>query len=582
MSVSPRTFFRPLARYGALAVLGLAPVWAAGQILWDNGGTNNQWGTATNWSTNSLPTAASNVQFNATDDDATVSNITLDGDRVANSLIFNNVNDSFSLLNGSGSRSLQLTSRTITRTAGSSGNQTLAFATLAPQNEWDAGWTWDISGSGSLTIASTIAGGWGDNVKTGSGTLILSGNNTYSGITNINQGVLVAASNTALGSATYGNTVASGAALHLQNNITLQEDNFQVAGSGIGGTGAIRNLSGNNTLNASIDFNAATTLGSDAGTLTITDQLALGYNLTTTGAGNLTFSGAINGSGGIAKNGAGTLTLSGTNSNSSTGTIAVNEGTLALAKTAGTNAIGGAAINIGDGVGAAGSAVLRLDASNQIANHAGQITINSDGRLALNNFSESVNTIAGTGRIDLGTSGSLSVGINSANSTFGGSFLGTGTFTKLGSGLLDLTSDATFNGTFNLAAGTLRLSDIVLTLGTLNITGNSTIDFAGVDATLAVTTLNITAGVTLTITNWNEATDHFFATNWNGAVYNAAGSAPMNQIAFTGYTSPNTTYWSSYDSQIRPVPEPSTYGALLLGALTGVFAWRRLVRRAAR
>jgi autotransporter-associated beta strand protein len=560
-----------------LAVLGLAPLWASGQILWDNGGANNQWGTAQNWSTNSVPTSASNVQFNATDDNATVSNISLGAERAANSLIFNNVNDNFSLLNGSGSQTLRLTSRLITRTAGSSGNQTLAFDTLASQNDWDAGWSWDINGTGSLAISSTIAGGWDDNVKTGNGTLILSGNNTYDGLTLINQGVIVAASNTALGSATYGNTIASGAALHLQNNITLQEDNFQIAGSGISGTGAIRNLSGNNTLDSSINLDSAATVGSDAGTLTVTSQLALAHTLTATGAGNVVFSGAIHGANGIVKNGAGTLTLSGTQGNSFSGGLNINDGTVALAKTAGTNAIGGSVVTIGDGTGAAGSARLRLDASNQVADHAGLITINSDGVFALNNFTESVNQIAGTGRIDLGATGTLTVGINSGSSVFGGSLLGTGTFIKAGSGLLEIATDIAFGGTFTLAAGTLRLNDITLTLATLNISGNSTIDFAGVDAALYVTTLNIGAGVTLTITNWNDAADYFFATNWNGAIHNVSSSNPMNQVVFSGYNA-NLTHWQSFDSQVTPVPEPSTYGVILLAALLGFLGFRRFRR----
>ncbi len=574
MLLAYRSLLRALPPYGVIVMLACAPAWVTGQILWDNGAGTNQWGTAQNWSTNSVPTSGSAVQFNATDDNATVSNVTLDADRAASSLMFNNVNDSFSLLDGSGSRTLRLTSRTITRTAGSSGNQTLAFATLAPQNDWNAGWTWNISGSGSLAISSTITGGWANNVKTGDGTLVLSGNNTFSGITNINQGVVVAASNTALGSATYGNTIASGAALHLQNNITLQEDNFQIAGSGVGNTGAIRNLSGDNTLNASINLSAATTLGSDTGTLGITSQLALAHTLTATGAGNLAFSGAINGTGGLTKNGAGTLTLSGSQGNSFGGALTINDGTVALAKTAGTNAIGGSVVNLGDGSGAAGSARLRLDASNQIADHAGLITINSDGVLSLNNFTESVNQIAGTGRIDLGTTGALTVGINSGNSTFGGSLLGTGTLTKAGSGLLEIATDIAFGGTFNLAAGTLRLNDITLSLGTLNITGNSTIDFAGANAALYVTTLNISAGVTLNITNWSNAADYFFARNWSGAVYNTSGATPMNQVAFSGYNA-NHTHWQSFDDQITPVPEPATYGAMLLAALAGFGFWHR-------
>ncbi len=581
--------------------LCLLPLASTGQVIWDNGSGNNQWGNAVNWNPNSVPTSASSVQFNANDGDSTVNNITLDGNRTANSLTFNNVNDNFSIGNGSASSTLRLTSRTITRTAGSSGNQSLSFTALAPQNDWDAGWNWNIGGTGSLTIASNISGGWGDNVKSGAGTLVLSGNNTFSGITYINQGVVVAASDTALGTSTYGNVIASGAALHLQNSITLQESNFQVAGSGISNTGAIRNLSGNNTLNSSINLTGATTIGSDAGNLTVSSQLSLSHNLTVVGAGNVNFTGDINNSGTLTKNNSGTLTLSGSGANSNSGAITINQGTVALAKTAGTNAIGGATVTVGDNNTGNGTATLRLDASNQIADYAGLITINADGTLQVNNFSESINRLGGTGLVALSTSGYLKVGANSGDSTFGGSLSGSGTLEKIGSGTLTLTSDLSFDGTLLVSAGKLELTGnrdldatvelkggTLLLSGTnrdmnidsLMVTANSIIDFGGTDIRLRLDTLTIAAGVTLTIQNWAEASDYFFTQNWTGASFNVTGS-PMDRVVFTGHSSPNTTHWQAYDRQITPVPEPSTYGALLLGGLAAFFALRRRKARQA-
>ena len=84
------------------------------------------------------------------------------------------------------------------------------------------------------------------------------------------------------------------------------------------------------------------------------------------------------------------------------------------------------------------------------------------------------------------------------------------------------------------------------------------------------------AGITINIINWQNAVDFFYAANWAGAVLNTTGSAPMNQIIFNAPTwVGNNTKWQSYDNQITPVPEPSTYGALLLGSLIAFFAWRR-------
>ena len=436
--------------------------------------------------------------------------------------------------------------------------------------------TFTVGNATNTTFSGVLENSYGTLVKQGTGSLTLSGANTYSGLTTINAGALVAAHDTALGTSTYGNTIASGGALQLQGNINLTEGQFSVTGTGVGGTGAIRNLSGSNTLNATLDLAGNTTIAADTGSaLTATGAITLGSNtLTVTGAGGTTLSGNITGAGNITRAGSGTLTLAGTGANSFGGALNINDGTVLLNKTAGTNAVAGSALNVGDGSGAASSAVLRLGASNQIADYAGTLTVASDGVFQLNNFSESINTIAGTGRIDLGTSGDLTVGINSGNSTFGGSLLGTGTFTKAGSGLLEIATDLAFGGTFNLAGGTLRLNDITLTLGTLNITGNSTIDFAGVDASLLVTTLTISAGVTLTITNWSNAVDYFFATNWTGAISDTRGSSPMNQVTFNGFTA-SDTQWRSYDDQITPVPEPATYGALLLAALAAVGFWRR-------
>lgn len=673
----------------ALALACLLGLRSLAQVIWDNGNGNNQWGTANNWSTNTVPTSASSVQFNATDDNATVSNISLGGNRAANDLTFSNVDDSFSLINGSGSRTLTLTSGDITRTAGSSGTQTLAFTSLIlgsdslmningsgqfvinsavsgtssgvsrsltkagsgtlvlnGSNSYTGGTTLDagtltlghdnalgggafiinsgtVTASGTRTVANNVTIGgdfaiggssalnltgsinlgggtrtitvnntavttfsgsvtepWYSGLtKAGSGELVLSGNNTFSAPVTVSDGTLTLAHNNALGATgTWNNTVDSGATLAFSNNIAVNEGSVSVSGTGDGGNGALRNLSGNNSFAGTVNLTGNTTVTASAGSLTASGPVSLGSNtLTVSGAGNTSLSGVVGGSGGITKTGSGTLTLSGSDANSFNGTLAINDGTVALAKTTGTNAIGGGAVNLGDGAGAGGSAVLRLDASNQIADHAGLITINADGVLQVNNFTESINTLAGTGLIDLSTSGYLGVGVNSGSSTFSGDITGTGTFAKLGSGTLTLTDDIAFNGTFQLAGGTLSLSSLTLSANTLLVTASSTIDFGGAASMLDFTNLTIAAGVTLTIQNWTNATDFFFAQNWTGAAFNSSGSSPMNQVVFSGFSA-NDTKWQSYDRQITPVPEPSTYGALLLGTMAAGAALRRRLK----
>jgi fibronectin-binding autotransporter adhesin len=94
----------------------------------------------------------------------------------------------------------------------SANNQTLSFTTLAMGNNT----VFDITGSGNLTVSSAISGAY-NLIKdgTGAGKLILSGANTYSGGTFINNGIVQLQSNAALGTGTA--TIATGAALEVSS-----------------------------------------------------------------------------------------------------------------------------------------------------------------------------------------------------------------------------------------------------------------------------------------------------------------------------------------------------------------------------
>ncbi len=316
------------------------------------------------------------------------------------------------------------------------------------------GSTFTTSTSANTEFSGTISDSYGVFRKAGTGNLTLSGNNTYSGITYIDGGTLIAASNTALGSATSNNVIANNATLALQGGITLTENSFSVQGTGDGGVGAIYNISGNNTLTATLNLAAATTIGSAGGTLSL-GGLALGSNLTFAGNGNFASNGAVTGTGTLIKNGTGSLTLSGANANSY-GATNLADGTIILGKSDGISALGHGAITIGDGTGSAGSAVVQLAANNQIVDHAPSITFNSDGRLDLNGYSETLNVISGSsGQISLG-GGNLTLGINSGSSTFGGSITGAGTFTKVGSGVVTLSGANNYTASTVISAGTLR------------------------------------------------------------------------------------------------------------------------------
>ena len=307
-------------------------------------------------------------------------------------------------------------------------------------------------------------------------------------------------------------------------------------------------------------------------------NVQLGSGTLTTGGANTstTFAGAIAGSGGLIQAGTGNLTLAGTAANTFTGNLAVNAGTVTLEKTAGVNAAGGNVV-IGDGVDAASTANLVYHADNQLADTA-DITINSDGRLEMGTFSDAVATLGGTGLLDLGTTGELLVTADGTTSPFSGSITGSGNLEVSSIGLLALASDISYTGSLTLAGGTLSLTDSDLSVTNLVITGNSTISFDGVGSSLFATNLVFAnTSVTLTILNWELATDFLYASNWAGAIrgYDAQGQIPMNQITFAPWSA-DLTGWEVYSDRIRPnVPEPSTYGLIFTAAGLALFGYRR-------
>jgi autotransporter-associated beta strand protein len=136
---------------------------------------------------------------------------------------------------------------------------------------------------------------------TGTGTLTLSGANTYVGATTIDAGTLTATANGALGPATAtGIFVNPGGALVLSGGVTYTTaEPITLNGSGPAGHGALENSSGTNTLAIPITLSGAATIGSQAGTLKLTGAIATGPNtLTVVGAGTTTITGNITSRGG--------------------------------------------------------------------------------------------------------------------------------------------------------------------------------------------------------------------------------------------------------------------------------------------
>jgi fibronectin-binding autotransporter adhesin len=278
--------------------------------------------------------------------------------------------------------------------------------------------------------------------KQGSGKLVLSGANTYSGLTTISAGILSIQNSTALGTTAGGTTVSSGGSLQIQGNIIVGNEALTLNGSGIAGTGAFRNISGNNNFGGAVTLGTASTISSDAGNLTLTGGITnAGFTTTFAGAGNIAENGVISGTGGLTKSGGGTVTLSG--ANTFTGTTTISAGTLQV----NTNGALGTAAN---GTTGGNGAVLRLNNVNYST--AETLTLNGSG---ISNSGALANTGTSTfaGPINAATNATINAG--------GGTLTLTGGLAKNGT-TLTFSGGGTVNITNNGITGSSPNSDLVV------------------------------------------------------------------------------------------------------------------------
>ena len=197
---------------------------------------------------------------------------------------------------------------------------------------------------GSDNLSTTFSGviqnasGTVSLTKNGTGTLTLSGNNSYSGITTISAGAIKLgaagdATNTPLGTAGSGTSITSGAVLDLNGYTLGTAEALTLKGTGISGGGALTNNSATNvTYSGLLTLGAASSIVVNAGDINITNPGTISgatFALTLSGSGNGSLTSIIGTtSGTVTKSGAGTWTLSG--ASTYTGATTINAGTLKL------------------------------------------------------------------------------------------------------------------------------------------------------------------------------------------------------------------------------------------------------------
>ena len=153
-----------------------------------------------------------------------------------------------------------------------------------------------VQSGADLTVSGHLSGATGAELaKQGPGLLVLTNDNSaFTGPITVvtNGGILRITNSKALGDTSSGTTVQANAQLQVQGVSGNIPESLTLNGPGPINDGALLNVSGNNTWTGPIALDSDTTLGSNAGTLTITStvsDLGAGHNLTKEGVGTIVF-----------------------------------------------------------------------------------------------------------------------------------------------------------------------------------------------------------------------------------------------------------------------------------------------------
>ena len=358
--------------------------------------------------------------------------------------------------------------------------------------------TFTVGNASTYTFSGSISGAGGSITKTGTGTMIFAGINSYTGTTTIADGGLTLQSPglAVPGNLVVGDGVGTGATVLVSaasqiatvSEVTIKSDgtlnlNGQtatVAAVSMTGGAIALGTSGNLSINGALGMSGGTisgttsslSLGGDVtatssvanGQATITTNVVLNSTRTfTVNLGNtqpeLTITGAVSdgaAASGIFKTGSGTTDLI-TTTNTFSGQSTINQGVLRI-KASGTFAIQGSIV-IGNNVDAANSAILRdLTFGNDISATT-PIVINSSGLLDISTGSvaEHIGPLSGSGAVNLGTL-TLTIAGDGTAATFDGLISGAGKIVKSGTGTQTLTKNNTYTGTTTINAGALIIN----------------------------------------------------------------------------------------------------------------------------
>ena len=320
----------------------------------------------------------------------------------------------------------------------------------------------------AVTWATALTSSGGTLAKSGSGTLTLTGPNTYTGTTTLSAGTLnLGVAEIAGTSGPLGNSVAANPGSIVLGGGTLQysaANTYDYSGRFSTAAGQAYNVDTNGqavTWATALTSSGGTLAKSGSGTLTLTG--ANTYNGTTTinsgnlqvgnggatgslGSGNVTnnatlafnlssspsLDGVISGTGALTKSGSGTLTLNGANTYTGITTLSAGTLNLGVAEIAGTSGPLGKSVAANPGSIVMGGGTLQYSAANT------------------NDYSGRFSTAAGQAyNVDTnGQAVTWATGLTSVG----------GNLTKSGSGTLTLSGTNTYAGNTTISGGTLQIN----------------------------------------------------------------------------------------------------------------------------
>ncbi|GAB2575428.1 autotransporter-associated beta strand repeat-containing protein [Dyella jejuensis] len=344
----------------------------------------------------------------------------------------------------------------------------------------------------SAEIDNVLAGTAGL-AKADYGTLILAGNNTYTGGTTISGGTLQIGNGGTTGSIV-GDIANSGALMFDRS------DSTSFTGI-ISGSGSVAQIGGGTlTLTAANTFTGATTISN--GTLALSGAGSIASSSGVSDSGTFDISNASNGASinrlsgnGSVQLGAQTLTLTSA-ADTFSGVIAGNGG---LTIAGGTEILTGS--NTYAGATTISSGTLALGSGGSIGNSS---SVSDSGTLDISSTSNgaSINSLSGHGNVVLGTQ---TLTLTNSADTFSGVIAGSGGL-AIASGTEILAGSNTYTGGTTISGGTLALSGGGSIASSAAVNDNGTFDISATNSGASVSSLSGNGTValgarTLTLTN---------------------------------------------------------------------------------